>query len=86
MRGLYKNLKKYYYIEHEVVGYGQNLVPILEYTVWHGRFITIQIGRRRFTILYGLDFTVFNDPKRATEHLIMQKNLYKHAVRNKWKK
>ena len=83
---LYKNLKKYFYIEHEVIDYTPDLVPVIEYTVWHGRFITIPLFRMRFTILYGLDFTVFSDPKRATDHLITQKNLYKHAVRSKYKK
>lgn len=83
---LYKNLKKWFYIEHEVVGYDEVMKPILEYTVWHGRFITLPIWRLRITVLYGLDFTVFSDPKRATDHLIMQKNLYKHAVRSKYKK
>jgi len=87
MKRLYRKLKKWYYIENEVVGYDPNLVPILEYTVWTGRFITIPIFRMRFTVLYGLDFKIFvNDPIKATAYLILQKRLYKHAVTSKYKK
>lgn len=82
----YKKLKKWFYIEHEVVSYKHDLTPVLEYTVWHGRFITVPIWRMRITVIYGLDFKLFNDPIRATEYLIEQKQMYKHAVRSKYKK
>lgn len=91
---IYKNLKKWFYIEHEVVDYTatllpdgtKQLTPVLEYTVWHGRFITLPLWRLRVTVIYGLDFKLFNDPVRASEFLIEQKTLYKHAVRSKYKK
>lgn len=89
MKKLTKNLKKYFFIEPKIVNYihGEyKLIPVIEYTVWHGRFITVPIGLKRITIIYGLDFTVFDDPIRATDHLMMQKRLYKHAVVSKYKK
>ncbi len=89
MTKLTKNLKKYFFIEPKIVNYihGENkLIPVVEYTVWHGRFITIPIWRMRITLIYGLDFTIFDDPIRATDNLIMQKQLYKHAVISKYKK
>lgn len=93
MKKLTKNLRKYFFIEPKVVDYvagtigdEKKLVPVVEYTVWHGRYMSIPFGRKRITVIYGLDFTIFSDPIRATDHMLMQKRLYKHAVVSRYKK
>lgn len=86
---LYKNLKKYYYIEHDVVGFDKENNPQMEYTVWYARFVTIPFMRWRFTVIYGLDYKIFVSKKaafEALEFMLEQKMLYKLAVKNRYKK
>lgn len=88
MKRLYKNLKKYYYIETDVVvsmisGVKQQVV---EYTVWYARFTTIPIFGLRYTVIYGLDFEKFADIKSANEFVKLQKLIYKTAIKSKYRK
>ena len=76
----YRNLKKYYYIETEVVG------KDLEFTIWYARFTTIPIFGLRYTLIYGLDFEKFADLNEANRYMQIQRLMYKIAIKSKYKK
>lgn len=81
---LYRNLKRYYYIETEAVVTKGKVTP--EYTVWYARFTTIPIFGLRYTVIYGLDFERFGDIDSANAFMRVQKLIYKIAVKSKYKK
>ena len=77
---LYRNLNKFYYIETELVD------KIPTFTAWYARFVTIPFFGIRVTIIYGLDFMIFEDIIDAQNHINMQKYMYKYAVNRRYKK
>jgi hypothetical protein len=73
-------LKRNYYIESLVSG------GVVEYIVWYGRFTTIPFFGLRYTLLYGLDFEIFDDIKMANEFLRIQKRMYKISLASKYRR
>ena len=76
-----KKLRKYYYIETEEVEDGKP-----SFTAWYARFVTIPVFGVRFTLIYGLDFMIFEDFKDAQSCLELQKHLFKYSVERKYKR